>query len=596
MCLSYLALNLAVVAVTIFCGFVILLFRYLVMKKAAPSLVDPMLAEQRRRSKQAFAYIAEALKLDENSSNDDKTAAVEYYRLGVAELQAGVAVQVMASGEDRQKANKIHLKMKNNLAMAQDRLNYLESLQWMQQQSVQSPEQESSRISAPTPRPLSATRSRTFTMLPPAAPGSSSPLSSGGVRRCSSSEMRTTGSQSVARRSSRPSCQQPAVSVSGRTAALSSTSSTTTTTGEGGVSSIGGRRLAVNSSAVKPNSSNSTPSGIRRTSATGPTGVNSDVSRRVPANVLRSLDSRMANLILDDVVESTGANGTASGTAGDPLQCIVGNDTAKRALHELVILPAARPELFTGLRAPIRGLLLFGPPGNGKTMLARALASASAATFFNISASSLTSKWHGEGEKMVRTLFTLARHLQPSIIFMDEVDALLSERGEGEQEASRRLKTEFLCQFDGLVSSTSDDRILVLAATNRPFDLDRAVLRRFPKRIYIQLPSCSTREQLLLRLLKEHQSRALPAADLRRLAQLTEGFSASDITALARDAALGPIRELSQEEVARADPRTLRAISIRDFTDALKRVRKSVSDKTLSQFELFQSEYGDLTA
>ncbi|XP_073287752.1 uncharacterized protein, partial [Primulina huaijiensis] len=163
---------------------------------------------------------------------------------------------------------------------------------------------------------------------------------------------------------------------------------------------------------------------------------------------------------------------------------IAGLQMAKQALLEMVILPTKRRDLFTGLRKPAKGLLLFGPPGTGKTLLAKAVASESEATFFNVSASSLTSKWVGEGEKLVRTLFLVAISRQPSVIFIDEIDSIMSSRTANENEASRRLKSEFLIQFDG-VTSSSDDLVTVIGATNKPQELDDAVLRRLVKRIYI---------------------------------------------------------------------------------------------------------------
>lgn len=214
---------------------------------------------------------------------------------------------------------------------------------------------------------------------------------------------------------------------------------------------------------------------------------------------------------------------------------------AKQALQEMVILPAVRPELFTGLRSPARGLLLFGPPGNGKTLLARAIATECSATFFNISAASLTSKYVGDGEKLVRALFSVARKFQPSIIFIDEIDSLLSERNSSEHEASRRLKTEFLVEFDGLPGNSESERIVVLGATNRPQELDEAALRRFTKRVYVTLPDQRTREHLIRKLLAK-QGCQLPDDVVQNLSTLAEGYSGSDLTALAKDAALEPIR------------------------------------------------------
>jgi spastin len=221
---------------------------------------------------------------------------------------------------------------------------------------------------------------------------------------------------------------------------------------------------------------------------------------------------------------------------------IAGLEKAKQALLEMAILPTKRRDLFTGLRKPARGLLLFGPPGTGKTMLAKAVASESAATFFNVSASTLTSKWVGEGEKLVRTLFNVAISKQPSVIFMDEIDSIMSTRTSNEHDASRRLKSEFLVQFDG-VTSNSDDLVIVIGATNKPQELDDAVLRRLVKRIYIPLPDSNARSLLLKHKLKGQQF-SLPSADLDRLVKETEGYSGSDLQALCEEAAMMPIREL----------------------------------------------------
>lgn len=299
----------------------------------------------------------------------------------------------------------------------------------------------------------------------------------------------------------------------------------------------------------------------------------------------KNVDSKLANVILNEIVDSG---------ASVSFEDIAGQAMAKQALQEIVILPALRPELFTGLRAPARGLLLFGPPGNGKTMLAKAVAAESNATFFNISAASLTSKYVGEGEKLVRALFAVARELQPSVIFIDEVDSLLCERREGEHDSMRRLKTEFLVEFDG-VQSGGDDRVLVMGATNRPQELDEAVLRRFAKRIYVTLPDEETRSLLLQNLLTKHGN-PLTKSELSYLAKKTQGYSGSDLTSLAKDAALGPIRELGPQQVRSMAASEMRNIKIKDFEDSLKRIKPSVSPGTLNMYSQWNQDYGDTTA
>jgi vacuolar protein-sorting-associated protein 4 len=160
---------------------------------------------------------------------------------------------------------------------------------------------------------------------------------------------------------------------------------------------------------------------------------------------------------------------------------IAGLELAKEALKEAVILPVKFPQLFTGNRKPTSGILLYGPPGTGKSYLAKAVATEANSTFFSVSSSDLVSKWMGESERLVKQLFTMARENKPAIIFIDEVDALCGPRGEGESEASRRIKTELLVQMNGVGNDSTG--VLVLGATNIPWQLDAAVRRRFERRI-----------------------------------------------------------------------------------------------------------------
>ncbi|GMY07347.1 putative aaa domain-containing protein c24b10.10c [Fagus crenata] len=221
-------------------------------------------------------------------------------------------------------------------------------------------------------------------------------------------------------------------------------------------------------------------------------------------------------------------------------------DETKESLQELVMLPLRRPDLFKGgLLKPCRGILLFGPPGTGKTMLAKAIANEAGASFINVSMSTITSKWFGEDEKNVRALFTLAAKVSPTIIFVDEVDSMLGQRTRvGEHEAMRKIKNEFMTHWDGLLTKPGE-RILVLAATNRPFDLDEAIIRRFERRIMVGLPSVESREMILRTLLAKEKVENL---DFKELATMTEGYSGSDLKNLCITAAYRPVRELIQHE------------------------------------------------
>ncbi|KXN71728.1 katanin p60 ATPase domain-containing protein [Conidiobolus coronatus NRRL 28638] len=220
---------------------------------------------------------------------------------------------------------------------------------------------------------------------------------------------------------------------------------------------------------------------------------------------------------------------------------VAGLEAAKEALREAVILPIKFPKLFTGKRTPWKGILLYGPPGTGKSYLAKAVATEAQSTFISVSSSDLVSKWMGESEKLVKQLFQMARENKPAIIFIDEVDSLCGSRGEGESEASRRIKTEFLVQMNGVGNDM--DGILVLGATNIPWQLDSAIRRRFEKRIYIPLPEAPARA----RMFEIHIGTTpctVTSKDYRLLGDATQGYSGSDIAVVVRDALMQPIRKL----------------------------------------------------
>lgn len=231
------------------------------------------------------------------------------------------------------------------------------------------------------------------------------------------------------------------------------------------------------------------------------------------------------------------------------------------------------------------------PPGTGKTMLVRAVAKESGSSLFACSASSLTSKWMGEAERLVRALFQVATEVAPSLIFLDEADAVLSSRkSDGEHEASRRLKTEFMIQMEGITSN--ENSVLVLACTNCPWDMDSAVLRRFQRRIFVPLPDAAARDALLKSLLAKAGKHSVKKKSQRdELVRRLEGFSCSDITAIASEASFGPIRSLGGLAAVRgAEEKDVRPINIGDFEEAIRKATKSVSEAQLQKFETWRHE------
>ncbi|KAH9018130.1 AAA-domain-containing protein [Lactarius hengduanensis] len=242
-------------------------------------------------------------------------------------------------------------------------------------------------------------------------------------------------------------------------------------------------------------------------------------------------------------------------------------------LRQSVIIPFLRPRLYRSSSALVtapKGLLLHGPPGCGKTMLAKALAKESGATFINITPSMLLDKSIGESNKLVAGLFSLARKMQPSIIFIDEIDSILRKRSEDDHEVTAMMKAELMTLWDGLLSGS--DGILILGTTNRIQDIDPAFLRRMPDKFPIPLPGAAQRERILALLLRD-VPRA-PNFPIRVLAECLKGKSGSDLKDLCRSAAMLPVHEFVRQVYGgptllarKGEGLELRPLTIEDFVN-----------------------------
>ena len=226
----------------------------------------------------------------------------------------------------------------------------------------------------------------------------------------------------------------------------------------------------------------------------------------------------------------------------------------------------------------------------GKTLIGKAISHESGATFFSISSSSLTSKWIGEGEKLVKTLFAVASYRSPSVVFIDEVDSMLTQRKSDENEASRRIKTEFLVQLDG-AGNDRKGHVLVIGATNLPQELDDAARRRFVKRLYIPLPDQPGRETLLRTLLAKNRH-SLTDKEIIKLSRDTDGYSGADLKNLCTDAAMGPMRTMTAEQMMRIDANDVPPIAYKHFRQSLRGSSPSVAQADLQVYIDWNNTYG----
>ena len=340
-----------------------------------------------------------------------------------------------------------------------------------------------------------------------------------------------------------------------------------------------------NSSSANKSNNNNQQSAISKVLMSNPNLPQLDESKQAELEEkLKGFDEKMIEFIQSEILSSS---------PDVQWDDIAGLEFAKKTIKEIIIWPMLKPEFFSGIRSPPKGLLLFGPPGTGKTMIAKAIASQSKSMFFNISASSLMSKWIGESEKLVRTLFALASFYQPSVVFIDEIDSLLTSRSENENEASRRIKTEFLVQLDG-AGTNINDRILIIGATNRPQEIDDAFVRRLSKRLYIPLPNKVSRKQLIMRVLekerKNNNKYEINENDIDDIVNRTKGYSGSDLINVCKEAAMMPIRSI--EDITNCQLEHLRGVNKQDFDEALTTVKPSINEKSIEQYMEWNKNFG----
>lgn len=316
---------------------------------------------------------------------------------------------------------------------------------------------------------------------------------------------------------------------------------------------------------------------VHPTNGNGKTGIQSD-SLKKQNNSMDTLKADFDDLIMKEKPEVSWNE-------------VIGLDDAKRAIRESIVYPTKRSDLFP-LGWP-RGILLYGPPGCGKTLLAAAAAAEIEGYFINVDAAAMMSKWLGEAEKNVSKLFSMSRKLNenenvPVLLFIDEIDSLLGTRN-SEVGGEVRVKNQVLTEMDGINGKSKESKLYVIGATNKPWTLEAGFLRRFQKRIYVTLPDIASRKNLFNQytapLKKENSLKN------EELARFSEGYSASDIKDICQSAQLRVVNELFESGKAMDVETNPRAITVSDFKEIFKIRKPSVSTDMIRAYMKWSDQF-----
>ncbi|TKS67261.1 Fidgetin [Collichthys lucidus] len=295
---------------------------------------------------------------------------------------------------------------------------------------------------------------------------------------------------------------------------------------------------------------------------------------------LKNTDSNLVEMVTTEILQQ-----------GPPVDWsdIAGLDMAKAAIKEEILWPILRPDMFSGLATLPRSLLLFGPQGTGRTLLAHCMASQLGAAFLRLSSSALVTKWLGEGDKIIQASFLVARCRQPAVLFIREVDLLLSAQLSDESPVNR-LKAELLMQLDSILTS-AEDHVLVVCSTNKPEEIPESLRRYFTKRLLIPLPDGTARHQIISQLLSQHNY-CLSDKEMSLLVQRTEGFSGLDVAQLCQEAVVGPLHGIPGTDLSAIHPTQMRPVSYQDFDNVFCKFQPSISQKELDMYTEWNKMFG----